>query len=184
MHSRAEKSARLSFWTPMHKGLGISTAFIGLLVVLFFLFYPLHTVLNITAVKTGRLLLCAQMANGEEFVLSFVHSVNKRPVYDTLKVESQHLVIVKSRYDSFGAGMPETSTETSELKFNKDGWMELIVNRPVSEVTLFVGWVANHSLHLKGREITLADLAEPGTPLTFKPAKASLYQMWKGRCLR
>jgi len=78
---------------------------------LFYLFYPLYIVLAITATKQGRWFVRGN-GRGEEFVLSFIHSVNKRPVYDTLRIEGDHLLIVKSRYDSFGAGMPETSTGT------------------------------------------------------------------------
>lgn len=55
---------------------------LGILVV-FFLFYPLYPVLRITTVKMGKVLVCAKMDEGEEFILSFIHSVNKRPVYDT-----------------------------------------------------------------------------------------------------
>jgi len=124
------------------------------------------------------------MAEGEEFVLSFIHSVNRRPVDDTLRVEGDHLLIVKSRFDSFGAGMPETSAGTSTLQLDKDGWLLWTVNRPVPEIRLFVGRVAKHTLKLKGREIALADLANPGASLLIKTSKISLYEIWKGRCLR
>jgi hypothetical protein len=124
------------------------------------------------------------MAEGEEFVLSFVHSVNKRPVFDTIRVEGRHLLIVESRFDSFGAGMPEASTGGMELRTDKDGWLVWTVNRPVPEVTFFVGWVSNHSLRMKGREIALADLASPGTLLSLRIKKASYYDRWKGRCVQ
>ena len=151
---------------------------VGVLVIVaaFFSFYPLYPVLRVASVKKAELLFCARMAGGEEFVLSFIHSVNKRPVFDTLRIEGNQLLIVKSRFDSFGAGMPEGS------QMGQDGWLEWVVNRPVPEVTLFVGWVANHSLRLKGREIPLADLAEPGTLLSLRAGKASRYGLWKGRC--
>ncbi len=163
------------------KQLGAATGAIAVAAA-FLIFYPWYPVLEIKSVKKGDLLFCARMAEGEEFVLSFVHSVNKRPVYDTIRVEGNHLLIVKSRFDSFGAGMPEASTGGMTLRFDKDGWLEWIVNRPLPEVTLFVGWVANHSLRLKGREIALAGLAEPGTLLSLRIQKASRYELWKGRC--
>jgi len=151
---------------------------VGVLVIVaaFFLFYPLYPVLRVANVKKAELLFCARMAENEEFVLSFIHSVNKRPVFDTLRIEGNQLLIVKSRFDSFGAGMPEGS------QMGQDGWLEWVVNRPVPEVTLFVGWVANHSLRLKEREIPLSDLAEPGTLLSLRAGKASRYGLWKGRC--
>jgi hypothetical protein len=150
----------------------------------FFLSYPLHTVLLITTAKEGNVVLCAEMAEGEEFVLSFVHSVNRRPVYDTLRLERDHLVVVKSRFDSFGAGMPEMTTDGGSLKIDRRGWLEWTVNRPVPDVTIFVGRVANHSVRLKGREVALAGLVEPGTALRMGPARISLLSRWRGRCMR
>lgn len=148
------------------------------------LFFPLRLVLDITATNTGRMVLCADMAEGEEFVLSFVHSVNKRPVYDTLRAARDHLVIVKSRFDAFGAGMPETSTEQGTFRVAEDGWIEWTINRPLPEVIVRVGRVANHTLHLKGREIPLKDLAQPGTALSLRSQRRSIYTVWKGRCIR
>jgi len=159
-------------------GLGV------VLIISFFVFYPMYPALNITTARNDRVLLCARMADGEEFILSFIHSVNKRPVYDTIRREGNHLLIVKSRFDSFGAGMPEGSTDKEKLQFGKDGWLEWMVNRPMPEVSFFVGWVANHSLRIKGRDIALADLAEPGTLVSLRIQKASRYELWKGRCLQ
>ena len=146
-------------------------------------FCPLRTALEVTEANTGRLVLCAEMAEGEELILSFVHSVNRRPVYDTLRAEGDHLVIVKSRFDSFGAGMPDGSTQDGRLTTRPDGWLEWTVNRPVPDVTVRIGRVADHKLHIKGREIALSELAEPGSPLSLRIRRVSLYTMVKGRCM-
>jgi len=140
--------------------------------------------LEIVQTDARQVVLCAEMTDGEEFVLSFVHSVNRRPVYDTLRVGPDHLVIVKSRFEAFGAGMPETSNKEGTLRVAKDGWLEWTVNRTVPDVTVRVGRVANHTLHLKGREIPLATLAAPGTALTLRIHRRSIYTLWKGRCIR
>jgi hypothetical protein len=147
-------------------------------------FSPQRLVLEIANAITGQGVLCADMAEGEEFLLSFTHSVNRRPVYDTLRVARDHLVIVKSRFDAFGAGMPETSTEQGTFRVAADGWIEWTINRPLPEVIVRVGRVANHTLHLKGREIRLAALTEPGTPLAMRVQNRSIYAVWKGRCVR
>ena len=147
------------------------------------LLWPFIPALELIDGRSGRVAFCARVRPGEEFVLSFVHSVNKRPVYDTLRVEADHLVIVKSRFDSFGAGMPEASTPDGTLTIAKDGWLEWTVNRAVSEITIRVGWVANHTLSIKDREIRLADLAEPGQPLTMRVRKIRMFDLLKGRCI-
>jgi hypothetical protein len=145
--------------------------------------WPVIPALEIVDGRDARVVFCARVQSGEEFVLSFVHSVNKRPVYDTLRVEADHLIIARSRFDSFGAGMPEATTPEGTLATAKDGWLEWTVNRPVPEITVRVGWVANHTLRIKNREIRLADLAEPGQPLTMRVRKIRMFDLLKGRCI-
>lgn len=147
------------------------------------LFWPLVSALEILDGRTGRAVFCARLQPGEEFLISFVHSVNRRPVYDTLRAEGDHLVIVKSRFDAFGAGMPEASTSEGTLAVAPDGWLEWTVNRSVPEVTVRVGRVADHILHLKSREIRLSNLAEPGSALTFRVRKVRWLDLMKGRCV-
>jgi hypothetical protein len=147
------------------------------------LLWPFILAFEIVDDRSGVIAFCTWVQPGEEFVLSFVHSVNKRPVYDTLRAEGDHLVIVKSRFDAFGAGMPDASTDEGTLIVAPDGWLEWTVNRPVPEITVRVGRVAEHTLHLKGREFRLADLAEPGKPLTMRVRKIRMFDLLKGRCI-
>jgi len=147
-----------------------------------FLWWPLFPVLEITNLKSGSTVLCARVADREEFVIAFTHSVNRRPVYDTLRVDGDRLVIVKSRFDAFGAGMPDASTPDGTLRVAEDGWLEYTTERPVAEVTVRVGRVANHRLRLKGSEIALSDLASPGSPLSFLVRDARMIDVMKGRC--
>lgn len=167
----------------MWKRLLVGVVLSGALVSILYVLYPSRTILEIAGAQTGRAIWCAEMAEDEEFVLSFVHSVNRRPVYETLRAAGDHLIIVKSRFDAFGAGMPETSTQDGKLAVGPDGWLEWTVNRPVPEVVVRVGRVANHSLRVKGRETALADLAEPGTPLALRVRAASVFGIWKGKCI-
>jgi hypothetical protein len=145
--------------------------------------WPRGGVLEIRLWPDGGGVLCAAMGRDETFVVAFTHSVNRRPVYDTLRAAGDHLVIVSSRFDAFGAGMPESTTGEGTLEVAGDGWLQWTVNRPVPEVTLRVGRVAGHRLRLKGREIPLTDLAEPGAPLTLRVRRARFSDLLKGRCI-
>lgn len=144
---------------------------------------PWMSGVELFSVRRGETRLCARMTNGEEMVLSFTHSVNKRPVYETLKIQDGSLVIVKSRYDAFGAGMPEESNSEGRVEVLPDGWIEWTVNRTVPEVVVRVGRVADHRLRIREREIALADLTEPGDGLRVRSERFSIYRMMKGGCL-
>ncbi len=141
------------------------------------------SVLEVSRLDDRRVLLCEPVQPGELFVLAFTHSVNRRPVYDTLRAESDHMVIVGSRFDAFGAGMPESSTAEGTLEVAEDGWLQWTVNRPVPEIVVRVGRVADHFLRLKGRDIRLADLAPPGTALNLRVRRAAMVERMKGRCI-
>lgn len=141
------------------------------------------SVLEVSRQDTHEPVLCTSVQQGEEFIISFTHSVNRRPVYDTLRVETDHLVIVGSRFDAFGAGMPEASTADGTLTVAEDGWLLWTVNRPVPEVVVRVGRVADHSLRIKEKDLRLADLAPPGTALAFQVRRATLIDRMKGRYL-
>ena len=148
------------------------------------LFYPWTSALEISDVRTGCILWCGPMDVGEEFVITFTHSVNKRPVFDTLRVQGDHLVIVKSVFDAFGAGMPDSSTEDGQFSVMPGGWLQWSVNRPVPVIILRVGEIANHTLTIKGREFSLAEVAQPGTAVAFQVRRVSFLAIMKGRCSR
>ena len=143
---------------------------------------PAQTVLVVGTGKPGQVVLCVRMTEGEEWIISYIHSVNRRPVYDILRIDGMGLRIVSSRYDAFGAGMPETSTPENPLRMRPDGLLEYTVNRRVPDVAIFVGRVAAHALHIKGRKIPFVSLANPGETLRFSVEKRSLYQTLKGGC--
>lgn len=155
---------------------------LALLIVGGFLWLPCISVLKITDTNAETVQLCARMNTGEEFVISFIHSVNKRPVHDTLRAQGDHIIIANSIFDAFGAGMPEVSTQEGELSVLPDGLLKWTVNRQTPEIIVRVGRVAQHTLKLKGREIPLAQLAEPGRALTFRVCKVSILSFMKGGC--
>jgi len=144
-------------------------------------YWPLFSVLCISHHQNGRSLYCARMQPGEEFVLAYIHSVNRRPVYDTLRAAGDHLVIVASRFDSFGAGMPDGSD--GRLSVAPDGWLVYRVERPTPEIVVRVGRVAEHTLHIKGEALALTQLAPPGSPLRLQVARVTILDFIKGRCV-
>lgn len=166
----------------MRKSLIVAGGIAALL--LFLAAVPIRTVLVLSAAKTGERVLYIPVEQHQEFVIKFTHSVNKRPVYDYIQVEDKSFRVVKSVYDSFGAGMPETALDGMKLKFNAEGQLELTnINRKLETFTVFVGTVAEHWLLISNSEVYLADLVAPGEGLQFQIANISYYEIWKGRCL-
>lgn len=138
---------------------------------------PMFGGLEVVDPKDKRVLLRTPVGKAEGFQICFIHSVNRRPVCDTLQVRGGELFIVSSRFDSFGAGMPDGSTQEGVLRRLPDGWLEWRIEKAVPEVTLRVGRTAEHRLVLKGKEVALAELADPGQALSFRPGRISLWDI-------
>lgn len=154
------------------------------IIVCAWMIYPSQKVIIISDLKNQSHLAYAKVEDGQEFSLSFVHSVNKRPVDEYFVVENNDLVVMKTVYDSFGAGMPEGTVAGMEPHLNNEGLLEISsIDYRLPEINLFVGTVAKHTLSINNRKIALADLAEPGKPVQLKLSYVSVVQLWKGRCL-
>lgn len=160
----------------------LAIAMLGLIMVVsVLLFYPFYSFLQISNVRDGKILFQTKIGKDEEFVLSYIHSVNRRPVYDTIRNKGTQFIIVKSRFDSLGGGMPEVSADGSPIMLGRDGCFECLINRPTKEITFFLGWIANHTLHLKNQIIILSELTPPGTLLSIRVKKASYFEIMTGR---
>lgn len=160
------------------------SAMVSTLAAAIFLFLPIQTVVSVTDVQTQQPVLYLRCSQGEEFIIGFTHSVNKRPVHDYVRVNQDNLLVVKSRYDAFGAGMPESAPPGAVLRTIDGNILELTnINLEMPEIGLFVGTVANHTLTNKGNTLALTDIVPPGTQLKFTVVRISHLDMWKGRCL-
>ncbi len=157
-------------------------SFIGIVVVLICIIAPIHNALIVNNTKTGNYITAFPVKDNDEFVISFIHSINKRPVYEYIKIAGKQLNIYKARYDAFGAGMPETSTDGLHLAMKEHGVLELTnINRIKNDISIFVGTVAEHVIEINGSRISLDTLAKPGESLTFKVGRVSYFDFWKRR---
>jgi len=147
--------------------------------VMFLFLVPRYRVLTVETRKGNKSLVCHRVEEGEEFVLSYTHSVNKRPVYDTVICDSDQLIVVRSRLDSFGAGMPYGSEDCKNLTKDDPLWIVCEVDYRVREIALFVGFTADHKNIIRGKEIRFLDLVQPGTSLTIRSLTLPLYSFLK-----
>lgn len=143
---------------------------------------PWRKALIVETTKEKRPLFCFLLEEGEEFVVYYTHSVNRRPVYDTLIFESDHFRVVRSRFDSFGAGIPSGEEGSRKLCKDDSGWILYELNYRIKEIPLFVAFTVSHGMIVRGKTIQFSDFVKPGTSLTLKPSILPLYLIWKKGC--
>lgn len=115
------------------------------------------------------------------FVISYTHSVNKGRVHDYYQCKDGMLVLQKTHFVSYGAGIPEADeTEGAVFETTNDGYVISNLNRRLDKLVLAVGVIAEHAISLcsdadmQDNEVLLRTLFAPQTSLIVEIKKVPL----------
>ncbi len=115
---------------------------------------------------TGEVYLSYPLEQGEEFSITFVHSVNKTPVTDVYDVNEAGMIVLRSTiYYGFGAGVPSDLDPRMELSYDEETGAMVVskIDMELPGFNLIVGTVSDHTLAIGGEEISLRDLCGRNT---------------------
>ena len=155
-----------------------------LAVFLLFSFCPLVRVLSVSG-EGGRndekssIILLSREAARAGFVISYTHSVNKGRVRDFYACGGNSLLLEKTDFVSYGAGMPEAGeTPGAGFSVTESGYELAGLDRRMDELLLAVGLTARHSIALRqagadggegmGEELYLEDVFAVQTPVRIR----------------
>lgn len=122
-------------------------------------------------------ILFTEKLNNDGFAIRFIHSVAKTPVTDYFIVRDGKIILDKTIYHDFGAGLPHSPEEGQKMKAEHGEISITGFNREIPELALRVGRVAQHALllfqegssgNMETTAIPLATLAKPGSVILFK----------------
>ena len=112
------------------------------------------------------------------FVISYTHSVNKGRVHDYYRCDDGMLVLQKTVFVSYGAGIPEASeTDGAIFEVSDDGYVISNLNRRLEKLVMAVGVIAEHAVTLTGNadrqnnEVLLKTFFAPQTSLCIEIKK-------------
>ena len=108
---------------------------------------------------TDEIIASFDGAEGTEFSVEFIHSVNQSPVKDVFAVKNGALVADRTIYSAFGAGVQTEIMDGQKLEFDDEGNMvvsgfDIVFPR----VDYLVGTVSDHILEIQGESISLRDM--------------------------
>jgi|SRR5690554_649970 len=137
-------------------------------VFLFFIFSSPCLTLFLKNGETGEVIRTFPVKDGEEFSVTFVHSVNKSPVTDVYQIKSGNIYVVRTIYYAFGAGVQTEIEEGQVLEYGADGSMIVSgFNRLMNRLSYIVGTVSDHTLQIGGEVISLRELCGRNTTVQF-----------------
>ena len=114
----------------------------------------------------------------KEFIISYTHSVNRGRVRDYYIIKSKYIILSKTRFMSYGAGIPEPE---KRQKFTEtEDYIEISdINRKIDNLYLFVGTIANHKIEIDGEEIELKEIFKPQENIKIEYKILSIFEYIK-----
>ena len=157
------------------KALLISVIFF--LVLAFVFIFPFFSVLSISNRKNpSEKIHFENSARG--FIISYTHSVNKGRVHDYYRAKGKNLILYRTDFVSYGAGMPEIEETPGAVFHQADETYTMEYKRNVGTCFLLsVGVIAEHSVTVGNNEFFLKDFFEPKTSLVFEVKRISLVEL-------
>jgi|SRR5690554_4876085 hypothetical protein len=142
------------------KWLLAGTAIVVTVTVSVFLFFTLSSpCLVLKNGETGEVIASFPVSDGEEFSVTFIHSVNQTPVTDVYQIKKGRIYVVRTIYYSFGAGVQTEIGEGQSLEYGRDGAMIVSgFNRVMDRLSYIVGTVSDHTLQIGEEIISLREL--------------------------
>ena len=100
-----------------------------------------------------------RVSEGDEFSVTFIHSVNQYPLTDVYQIKNHKIYVVRTIYNNFGAGVQTEIEEGQTLEINENG--EMVVsgfNMEMPYLSYIVGTVSDHVLTIDDEEISLREI--------------------------
>lgn len=97
----------------------------------------------------------------KKFTISFIHSVQKTPVYEVFEIcEDNRLILTETTYSSLGVGLPFTEEEG---KFtNEQGKFKLTgMNREFTSIPILVSPIPKHTIIVGENTYPLLSIVDP-----------------------
>lgn len=111
----------------------------------------------------------------KEFIISYTHSVNRGRVRDYYIIKSKYIILSKTRFMSYGAGIPEP--EELQKFIITDDYIEIYdINKKIDNLYLFVGTIANHIIEIDGEKIELKKIFKPQESIKIEYKILSLFK--------
>ncbi|HHW67304.1 DUF1850 domain-containing protein [Defluviitalea raffinosedens] len=135
-------------------------------VILFFVFSSPCLILKNS--DTGEIIASFPVNDGDEFSVTFIHSVNNSPVTDVYQIRTGKMYVDRTIYYAFGAGVQTEIEEGQSLEYGSDGAMIVSgFNKLMDRLSYIVGTVSDHILHINGKDISLRELCGKNTTVQF-----------------
>lgn len=121
---------------------------------------------SLTACSGGKLLFAWPISNGQRFCITFTHSLNLSPITDMIEWNGEEMVVRKSIFTAFGAGVPVPSDGVGTKLARVGDHYELTgIDARMQSIPILTSQVPDHRVAMAGREAHLLEYVGSGQPV-------------------
>src|SRR6056297_624706 len=146
--------------------------FIGLILVLVSFFISV-SVLTLEHFQNDSIVMTFKVDEKDEFIVKWIHSVELTPWEEIFRIDSENnIVLDRTRFQQFGAGVPDFAGKTVEVK---DGYITYgEINQKIPLLPYGISDFAKHTFVFKSIEYELYKLVPDGDRINIYTEKISL----------
>ncbi len=113
--------------------------------------------------NSRRVVFIQSMEPEDELTIGWTHSVEHLPWEEIFRVEKDKLIMDRTRFKQFGAGVPAETAGKSKME---DGWIVYYdLHQFMPELTYSISKRGRHILTYKGRSVPLYENLPDATPV-------------------
>ena len=92
-----------------------------------------------------------RVKEGDEFSVTFIHSVNQYPLTDVYQIRDHKIYVVRTIYNNFGAGVQTELEDGQTLTYDENG--EMVISDLIRRCRIFrTSWVRSRTIHSRSME--------------------------------
>lgn len=125
--------------------------------------------LVLTDEDTGQVYYELTLKDGDQFSVSYTHSVHLTKVTETYEVRNTDIYVVAAKFYTFGAGMQTDYPEGVTYSYDEDGAINLTgYNTLCKDLIYCVSKLYDHTLSYNGQEYSLGAICGKGSLVRFE----------------
>jgi len=148
--------------------------FIGLILVLVSFFISV-SVLTLEHFQNDSIVMTFKVDEKDEFIVKWIHSVELTPWEEIFRIDSENnIVLDRTRFQQFGAGVPDFAGKTVEIK---DGYITYgEIDQKIPLLPYGISDFAEHTFVFKDKEYKLYKMVPDGDRINIYTEKISFIE--------
>jgi len=148
-----------------------------LILIFMSLFIFQKNTLIIKDLSKDSIIFLNKISPGDEFTMRWMHSVELQPWEEIFRIDQNHnIVLDRTRFKSFGAGVPDSAGNKTEIK---NGYVIFSgIDRKMPDLKYGVSDFAKHTFLFKNKELKLYEIVENGNGIKFDSVQMRLFKYY------